>query len=96
MTEQDRRPKTMDRLRADIDSGRTGEKVAGSDPAAAPFGTDAEAGGASPTRAEINLESRSRVADPPAPSPAQTRKPWLWAAALLLLLLICFAIYRAI
>ncbi len=33
------------RLRADIDSGRTGDKVPASDPAAAPLGTDAEAGG---------------------------------------------------
>jgi hypothetical protein len=34
-----------DRLRADIDSGRTGDKVAASDPSAAPLGTDEEAGG---------------------------------------------------
>jgi hypothetical protein len=32
-------------LRGDIDSGRTGDKVAGFDPAAAPLGTDEEAGG---------------------------------------------------
>ncbi|MEA2858031.1 MAG: hypothetical protein QOC72_70 [Methylobacteriaceae bacterium] len=34
-----------DRLRADIDSGRTGDKVAFPDPSAAPLGTDEEAGG---------------------------------------------------
>lgn len=34
-------------LREDIDSGRTGDKVDFPDPAAAPLGTDAEAGGAS-------------------------------------------------
>jgi hypothetical protein len=34
----------IERLRADIDSGRTGEKVSASDPAAAPLGTDDEAG----------------------------------------------------
>ena len=33
------------RLRADIDSGRTGDKVAFPDPSAAPLGTDEEAGG---------------------------------------------------
>lgn len=33
-------------LRDDIDRGRTGDKVAGFDPAAAPLGTDEEAGGA--------------------------------------------------
>lgn len=36
-------------LRAEIDSGRTGEKVGFPDPAAAPMETDAEAGGASVT-----------------------------------------------
>jgi hypothetical protein len=33
------------RLRRDIDSGKTGDKVAASDPAAVPLGTDEEAGG---------------------------------------------------
>ena len=33
------------RLRDDIDRGATGEKIAFSDPAAVPLGTDAEAGG---------------------------------------------------
>jgi hypothetical protein len=33
------------RLRADIDCGRTGDKVDWPDPAAAPLGTDDEAGG---------------------------------------------------
>lgn len=36
---------TVDRLRYDIDSGRTGDKVAWPDPAAAPLGTDEEAAG---------------------------------------------------
>lgn len=34
-----------EQLRADIDSGRTGDKVDFADPAAAPLVTDAEAGG---------------------------------------------------
>ena len=34
-----------EQLRADIDAGRTGDKVAFPDPAAAPLATDAEAGG---------------------------------------------------
>jgi hypothetical protein len=33
-------------LRGDIDEGKTGDKVPGFDPAAAPLGTDDEAGGA--------------------------------------------------
>lgn len=36
---------TPDQLRDDIDSGRTGDKVPGADPAAAPLGTDEEAAG---------------------------------------------------
>lgn len=36
---------TSAQLKDDIDSGRTGDKVGGLDPAAAPLGTDEEAGG---------------------------------------------------
>ena len=35
-------------LRHDIDSGRTGDKVPGTDPAAVPLGTDDEAAGSAP------------------------------------------------
>jgi hypothetical protein len=38
-------PSTTSQLRQDIDSGRTGDKVNWPDPAAAPLGTDDEAGG---------------------------------------------------
>jgi hypothetical protein len=38
---------TPDQLRHDIDSGRTGDKVRASDPAAAPLCTDEEAAGTS-------------------------------------------------
>ena len=36
---------TAERLRAEIDAGRTHDKISVSDPAAAPLGTDEEAGG---------------------------------------------------
>lgn len=49
---------TSDQLRHDIDSGGTGDKVAASDPAAAPLGTDAEAGGAPPTVAERAMAAK--------------------------------------
>jgi hypothetical protein len=39
---------TTAQLKADINSGRTGDKVGGFDPAASPLGTDEEAGGTSP------------------------------------------------
>jgi hypothetical protein len=52
---------TTDRLRDDIDSGRTGDKVAASDPAAAPLGTDDEAAGTPPSRHAIDLARRHEV-----------------------------------
>ena len=46
---------TTARLRAEIDSGRTGDKVATIDPAAVPLGTDDEAAGTPPTAHAIAL-----------------------------------------
>jgi hypothetical protein len=48
---------TMAQLRADIDSGRTGDKVAAVDHAAAPLGTDEEAAG-TPVAADIVARAR--------------------------------------
>lgn len=44
---QPERPMNWEEARARIDRGETGDKVASDDPAAAPLGTDAEAGGVS-------------------------------------------------
>jgi flagellin-like protein len=49
---------TIEQLRADIDSGRTGDKVSASDPAMAPLGTDDEAAGTPPSPAGIALTRR--------------------------------------
>ncbi|MFL6799149.1 MAG: hypothetical protein ACJ8F3_17250 [Xanthobacteraceae bacterium] len=49
MTQAGREGATAAQLRHDIDSGRTGDKVPVEDPAAAPLGTDDEAGGNSPS-----------------------------------------------
>jgi hypothetical protein len=49
---------TSAQLRADIDSGRTGDKVPALDPAAAPLGTDEEAAG-TPTAPEMLAMARS-------------------------------------
>ncbi|MEA2976058.1 MAG: hypothetical protein QOF19_1578 [Alphaproteobacteria bacterium] len=61
-------PAAPDRLRRDIDSGRTGDKVPVIDPAAAPLGTDDEAGGtrlsAQAARMAQSAEAR-RKPEPP-------------------------------
>jgi len=44
---------TAAQLRGDINSGKTGDKTPGFDPAAAPMETDAEAGGAPPSPEEV-------------------------------------------
>lgn len=56
---------TTDQIRNAIDSGMTGEKVEFPDPAAAPLGTDAEAGGNTPTRTERAMESKAQIEEPP-------------------------------
>ncbi|MGF7159923.1 hypothetical protein FHS85_001546 [Rhodoligotrophos appendicifer] len=49
----DRDDRTTESLRHRIDGGGAGDKVTGSDPAAAPLGTDEEAGGHPPSGVEI-------------------------------------------
>ena len=53
--------RNVDQLRQSIDQGQTGDKVNFPDPAAAPFGTDAEAGGFSPSEAEVALDAAATV-----------------------------------
>jgi hypothetical protein len=48
-------------LRQNIDKGRSGDKVRMPDPAAAPLGTDDEAGGAPATAEEVELARRNEV-----------------------------------
>ena len=68
---------TSEQLRADIDSGRTHDKVAHSDPAAAPLGTDEEAAGTSadPTLVSIERqrESLPEYTDKPAGQTPRSR-----------------------
>lgn len=100
MPREDKRP-TVDRLRVDTDRGRTGDKVAGFDPAAAPLGTDAEAGGEPPRRVERGLEQRSRAeanqstrASESAPA-ARSRRPGLLVVAAVVVLLLLIALIFA-
>ncbi|MFC4166061.1 hypothetical protein [Teichococcus aestuarii] len=57
-------PVQTDRLRHEIDSGRTGDKVAFHDPAAAPLGADDEAAGVSPTLEQVAQARRLETQQP--------------------------------
>jgi hypothetical protein len=87
---------TTDQLRDDIDRGRTGDKVAFPDPAAAPLGTDAEAAG-TPPDAAMAAESRNeraradRVRGEKAGVLART-----WAILLAAIALIVFLMWAAL
>ena len=60
-----RAPETADRLRTDIDRGLSGDKVPALDPAAAPLGTDDEAAGQPPTRAQVRRAASEELRPPP-------------------------------
>ena len=92
MPEPSPEPHTVDRLRNDIDRGLTGEKVPGADPAAAPLGTDDEAGGAPPTRAERELEQLSRPSISPQTSKGPRRARWIGAGCILVLVALVVAL----
>jgi len=66
---------TPSTLKGEIDAGATGDKVAASDPSAAPLGTDSEAGGTRATAGEASttrgLEGQRRAAENT--DPARTR-----------------------
>ena len=52
---------TTDQLRIAIDRGHGGDKVDAVDPAAAPLGTDDEAGGSSNTPAQVRLAAAHEI-----------------------------------
>lgn len=64
-----RKPDNVTQLHGDINKGRTGDKVAGTDPAAAPLGTDEEAAGTPPSGAEIAQARRAERKADAAPAP---------------------------
>jgi hypothetical protein len=55
---------TLDHLRADIDRGLSGDKVAAPDPAIAPLGTDDDAAGTPPLSDAIALTQRLETSRP--------------------------------
>lgn len=79
---------TVSQTRRDIDAGRTGDKVAAEDPAAAPLGTDSEAAGAPPSpeaahKARRIDMARSRNTAPDAGTGSASRWRARWAVILI-------------
>jgi len=58
VAEDPRLPRNWAQARAQIDRGETGDKIAKEDPAVAPLGTDAEAGGAATAGEDIARSAR--------------------------------------
>lgn len=52
---------TADRLRHDIDHGRSSDKVNFPDPAAAPLGTDDEAAGTPPSQEQLRMARAAEI-----------------------------------
>jgi hypothetical protein len=63
---------TAERLRADINRGRTGDKVPFHDPAAAPLGTDDEAGGTPPSAERVAMARAHEIGGDSRNGPAVT------------------------
>ncbi len=72
--------RNMDQLRYAIDTGRTGDKVAFGDPAAAPLGTDEEAAGTAPSAAEFKIAQADQLDYPGASGPMRESTPRWWLA----------------
>lgn len=68
-------PTNWAQARAQIDRGETGDKIAALDPAAAPLGTDAEAGGAPTKPEDIARSAHQQMQGAPARATAQAPRP---------------------
>ena len=85
MAEKPEAPTNWAQARAQIDRGETGDKIAVDDPAAAPLGTDAEAGGAPTAPEDIARSARLQTHGAPARTAARAPRtagrrqllPWL-------------------
>jgi len=74
-TEMRDEPRNAAELRAAIDRGETGDKKGMPDPAAAPLGTDAEAGGATPPASNVSRAYHQEVDERPDAPRASTGHP---------------------
>lgn len=81
---------TVAQLKADIDSGRTGDKVAAGDPGLSPLGTDDEAAGtpASPERIHAARAQEAKIGAIARAEPPKGERAWVIPTFLATLLLI--------
>ena len=82
---------TVDRLRHEIDSGATGDKIAAPDPAMAPLGTDDEAAGTPPSAAAVAESRRLEVTGPVARNEARAGLGWAWV--LVAFIVVCASVF---
>jgi hypothetical protein len=75
-----------EQLRNAIDTGKTGEKVAFPDPAAAPLGTDDEAAGTPPTIDQVRMALTHEYRAPA--EPTGQRRTWIPMVAVLVVVLV--------
>jgi hypothetical protein len=84
---------TTAQLKHDIDTGRTGDKVGHSDPAASPLGTDDEAGGHPPTPEQIAHARAQENRQPPDPSgeqPVKKSRAKFWILSVIAVVVLAF------
>jgi hypothetical protein len=79
-----------ERLRQNIDSGRTGDKVPVADPAAAPLGTDDEAGGSQMTAQAAALVENAAGRKPEPPREGSAHVWYIGAIIAAALLIVVF------
>lgn len=94
MSEPGNKPRapTSDAIRAAIDAGKGTDKVDFPDPAAAPLGTDDEAGGHPPTPEQRRMAAASELRRPTALATQQK----IWPYILLGIILVAIMVFLAI
>ena len=85
---------TTAQLKADIDSGRTGDKVSAPDPGLSPLGTDDEAAGtpASPERIHAARAQEAKIGAMARAKPPKGERAWVIPTVLATLVLIIIGI----
>jgi hypothetical protein len=78
--------RNVDQLKADIDSGKTGDKISWPDPAMAPLGTDDEAAGTPPTPDQVRAASRQETGAGATSADGKGLGPSWWLIAITILI----------